>query len=85
MTYYALKYCRNMEEGGQEQEQEIELRAARTEFRRPRDALLSIVSEFFSTCLARHECQKQYIERLKITPSYYLDSKSHEVNVKGLS
>ena len=68
-----------IEEGRQDHEQELEQRTARNEFRRPRDALLSVVSEFFATCLTRHEVQKQYIERLKITPSYYLDSKSHEV------
>ena len=73
-----------MEEGRQEQEQELELRALREEFRRPRDALLSLVSEFFSRCVSRLEVQKNHLpESLKITPTYFLDSKSHEVCIEA--
>ncbi|XP_067932003.1 protein unc-80 homolog isoform X2 [Watersipora subatra] len=71
-------FSARVEEGRYDHEQELETRNRSKEFRRPRDALLSIVSEFFSTCLVRLELEKKHIERLKITPSYYLDSKSHE-------
>ena len=70
-----------MEEGRQEQERmELESREIRHEFRQPRDALLGLVSQYFSTCLTRMEIQKPHLsENVKITPSYFLDSKSHEV------
>lgn len=58
---------------------ELELREMRTEFRRPRDALLGLVSEYFSTCLSRYEVHQKQLEELRITPAYFLDSKSHEV------
>lgn len=76
-----------MEEGRQEGERErmeVELRELRLEYRRPRDALLGLVCEFFSTCLTRLEVLKPHLpESLKITPSYFLDSKSHEVWIQS--
>ena len=52
----------------------------RNDFRRPRAALLALVAEFFSTCLSRLEVQKTHLpETLKITASYFLDTKCHQV------
>lgn len=80
-TYAVFVVCiRDMEEGRQEHKRmEMELRELRAEFRQPRDALLGLVSEYFTTCLSRIETLKSHLTELRITPSYFLDSKSHEV------
>ncbi|XP_021380201.1 protein unc-80 homolog isoform X3 [Mizuhopecten yessoensis] len=70
--------CRHMEEGRKKAyTQDSEDMEMRTEFRKPRDSLLSVVAEFYASCQSRLKELRKMLQDPSFRPPELLDHKTH--------
>lgn len=82
---YDIYYSRHMEEGrsrkGTHYDQDDEDLQMRNDFRKPRDSLLNVIAEFYSTCQPRLRELRKILADPSFRPPELLDHKSHNVSI----